>query len=120
MRWSGRYGGRRLREDRDLGLFRKHHAHDLLKGEEMDTRTRALEMVAGAMPRTGVETHVVGVVVAAEGEREPVDGDPVQLASVTICLLDLADQRAVHRRTYLRRPIRAFSRGRRPVMHLDR
>ena len=63
----------------------------------MDARVPALEIVAGAVPRTGVETDVVRVVIAAEGEREPIDGDPVQLARVAIRLLDLADQRAVHR-----------------------
>jgi hypothetical protein len=76
----------------------QHHAHDLLEGEEMDAGTPALEIVAGAMPRTGVETDMVGVVVATEGEREAVDRDPVQLARVAIRLLDLADQGAVHRR----------------------
>src|SRR5262245_613891 len=94
---SGRHG-LLLGEDGDLGLFRQHHAEDLLQSEQMHAGTRALEVVAGAMPLTSVETDVMGVVVATEGERETVDGDPIQLARVAIRLLDLADQRAVHRR----------------------
>ena len=63
----------------------------------MDARPPALEVVAGAAPLTGVEPDVMGVVVATEREREPVDRDPIELSRVAIRLLDLADQGAVHR-----------------------
>src|SRR5687768_1740049 len=53
--------------------------------------------MAGAMPLTGVETHVMGVVVATEGERESVDRDAIELTRVAIRLLDFADQGTVHR-----------------------
>src|SRR5437763_717846 len=65
----------------------------------MDARAPAVEVVAGAVPLTGVEADVVGVVVATEGERETVDRDPIELSRVPIRLLDLADQRTVHRAT---------------------
>ena len=39
----------------------------------------------------------MGVVVATEREREPVDRDAIELSRVAIRLLDLADQGAVHR-----------------------
>src|SRR5207344_786520 len=39
---------------------------------------------------------VVGVVVAAERERQAIDRDPIELAGVAIRLFDLADQGAVH------------------------
>src|SRR5205823_3432936 len=64
-----------------------------------DARAPAVEVVAGAVPLTGVEADVVGVVVATEGERETVDRDPIELSRVPIRLLDLADQRTVHRAT---------------------
>src|SRR6185503_8248294 len=46
---------------------------------------------------TGVETDVMGVVVATERECETVDRDAIELARVAVRLLDLADQGAVHR-----------------------
>src|SRR6185369_1227038 len=54
------------------------------------------EIVAGAVPLTGIETHVVGVVVTAERERQAVDRDAIELAGVAVGLLDLADQGRVH------------------------
>ena len=113
MKWRGRIdcvraavngvregsGGRdRLRrEDRDLGLLGKHDPEDLLEGQKVNTRSPTVEVVAGASPLAGIEVDMVRVVVAAEREREPVDRDPIELARVAICLLDLADQGTVHR-----------------------
>src|SRR5436190_12878354 len=116
--WSGPArpgsGGRRnrgRRVDRHLGFVRKHRAKDLLEGEEVDADVPGLEVVAGAVPPTGVETDMVRVVVAAEREREPFERDSIELTRVAIGLLDLADQGAVHRA----RPSVAPSRGcRRP------
>src|SRR3954469_7056679 len=112
-RRSGRDG---LRSGKDgyLSVFGKHDPEHLLEGEKVDTRTPTLEVVAGATPLTAVEPDVVGVVIAAEREREPVDRDPIELTRVAIRLLDLADQGAVHRSaTSVARVGR--SRGRRPV-----
>jgi hypothetical protein len=68
-----RSGGQRLRrEDGDLRFLGQHDAKDLLQSQQVDARIPTLEVMAGAMPRTGVETDVMGVVVAAEGEREMV------------------------------------------------
>src|SRR5215208_3260733 len=71
--------------------------------------------MAGAVPLTGVEADVVRVVVAAEREGHTIDRDPVQLAGVTIRLLDLADQGAVHRAATSVAPWEGRCRGRRPV-----
>src|SRR5204862_809605 len=90
--------GRLCREDRFLGLVGQHHAHDLLQREDVNARLPTVEIVAGAVPLSGVETDMVRVVVTAEREREPVDRDPIELACVAVRLLDLADQGAVHRR----------------------
>src|SRR4249919_2370157 len=80
----------------------------------MDARPPTLEVVAGATPLTAVEPDVVGVVIATERERKPVDRDSIELSGVAIRLLDLADQGAVHRSaTSVARLGR--SRGRRPV-----
>src|SRR3954470_22331826 len=84
-------------EDAHLSIFGKHHAEHLLEGEKVDARTPTLEVVAGATPLTAVEPDVMGVVIATECEREPVDGHPIELSRVAIRLLDLADQGAVHR-----------------------
>ncbi len=121
LRGTGRSGGLGGLggEDGDLRLLGQHGTHDLLQGQEMDARGPALEVMAGAVPLTGVETDVVGVVVAPEGEREPIDRDPVQLAGVTICLLDLADQGAVHRAATSVAPWGAAGAAVRS-MHLDR
>ena len=58
----------------------------------MDARSPTLEVVAGASPLTGIEGDVMRVVVATERERQPVDGDPIELSRVAIRLFDLADQ----------------------------
>src|SRR5215210_7923410 len=68
-RASGRNGGLR-REDRFLGSFGQHHAHDLLDREDMDAGPPTVEIMAGAMPLAGVEADMVRVVVTAERERE--------------------------------------------------
>src|SRR5262245_18096761 len=91
-----RYGLRSC-EDRHLGLFGEHDAEDLLERQQVGARCPALEVVAGAAPLTGVERDVMRVVVATERERETVDRDAIELSSVAIRLLDLADQGAVHR-----------------------
>src|SRR4029453_14823751 len=44
------------------------------------------------------EADMVGVVVPTERDGEPVDRDAIELSRVAIRLLDLADQRTVHRR----------------------
>src|SRR6266550_1094752 len=116
---GGRRDGLSRGKDRDLGVLGQHHAHDLLQCEQVDARSPTLEVVAGATPLAGIEGDVVGVVIAAERERETVDCDSIELSRVAIRLLDLADQGTVHRRsTSVARGGR--SRGRRPVMHLDR
>jgi hypothetical protein len=48
--------------------------------------------MAGAVPLTGIEADVVGVVVTAERQGDPLDRDPIKLACVAIRLLDLADE----------------------------
>src|SRR6266446_8574383 len=101
--------GRMRREDRDLGFFGQHHAHDLLEGEQVDARTPALEIVASAVPLTGVEADVMDVVVATEREGEAVDRDSIELSRVAISLFDLADQGTVHRRIPPS-PLGAFTR----------
>ena len=111
---SGGYGLRG--EDRLLGGVGQHRAHDLLDGENVDARSPTVEIMAGAVPLTGVETQVMRVVVAAERERQSVDRDPIQLARVAIRLLDLADQGTVHRRIPPL-PRQGRSRGRHPVVH---
>src|SRR5439155_23546965 len=65
---------------------------------DMDARLPTVEVVACAVPLSGVETDMVRVVVTADRERESVDRDPIELARVAVRLLDLADQGAVHRR----------------------
>jgi hypothetical protein len=50
------------------------------------------------VPGTGVEAHVMRVVVAPERDAEAIERQAVALAGVPIRLLDLADERAVHRR----------------------
>src|SRR5205814_763136 len=71
-------GDRLRREDRDLGLFREHHAEHLLEGEKVDARSPTVKVVAGASPLAGIEIDMVRVVVAAERERESVDGDSIE------------------------------------------
>src|SRR5215203_5115804 len=78
----------------------------------MHTSLPTVEIVAGAVPLTGVEADMVRVVVTAERERDPVDRDAIELARVAVRLLDLADQGAVHRRIPPQ-PARGASRGRR-------
>ena len=58
----------------------------------MGARAPTIEIVAGAMSLSGVEGDVMDVVIATEGEREPVDRDAIELSRVAIRLLDLADQ----------------------------
>src|SRR5205814_9914776 len=60
---------------------------------------------------------MVRVVVAPKGERQAVDRDPIQLTRVAIRLLDLADQRAVHRR---KTSIAAWAWARPPSGHAPR
>ena len=55
----------------------------------MRARFERFEVVAIAMPAVGLERDAMGVVIATKSERDPVDGDPVELACVTIRLLDL-------------------------------
>src|SRR5437879_10231727 len=74
-------------------------------------------MMAGAVPRSGVKADVVGVVVAPKSEGQAVDRDPIQLTRVAIRLLDLADQRAVHRR---KTSIATWARARPPSGHAPR
>src|SRR5205823_2598350 len=88
----------------------QHHAEHLLEGEKVDATPPRFEVVAGAVPLTGIEAHVVGVVVAAERERNAIDRDSIELAGVAIRLLDLADQGAVH----LARPSRPLAGRWRP------
>src|SRR5450759_919271 len=103
--WSRRGGrqrsGDRARwdgvEDGDLDLLWEHDAEDLLQREEMHARAPALEVVARTVPLAGVETDVMGVVVPTERQGDAFDRDAIQLASVAIRLLDLADERGVHR-----------------------
>jgi hypothetical protein len=49
------------------------------------------------VPDTGVEAHLVGVVVPTERDAEAIELDAILLAGVPVRLLDLADERAVHR-----------------------
>ena len=74
------------------------------------TQLPSFEVVAGAVPLAGIEADVVGVVVAAERERNAIDRDAIELAGVAIRLLDLADQGAVH----LARPSRPHAGRWRP------
>src|SRR5665811_547884 len=79
----------------------------------MDATLPTLEVVARTVPGTGVEAHMVGVVVPTERDAEAIELDAILLAGIPIRLLDLADERAVHRgdpsvATWTRR-------GRRPV-----
>jgi hypothetical protein len=54
---SGRDG--RLRgEDRDLSGLGKHHAQNLLQGQDVNAGVPALEEVAGAVPGFAVERTV--------------------------------------------------------------
>src|SRR3977135_1031915 len=82
----------------------------------MDARGPRLEVMAGAVPLAGVETDVMGVVVATEGESEPVDRDPIELTRVGILLRALADQGTVHR-GIPPSPRDGRSRGRARSMH---
>src|SRR5665811_1843908 len=79
----------------------------------MDATLPTLEVVARTVPGTGDEAHMVGVVVPTERDAEAIELDAILLAGIPIRLLDLADERAVHRgdpsvATWTRR-------GRRPV-----
>ena len=82
---------------RRLRLLGQHHTKDLLEGEDVGAGLPGLEVVAVALPAIGIEAHAMRVVVATEGHAHPFDGDPVQLARVSVGLLDLADDAGVHR-----------------------
>src|SRR5665213_2865821 len=82
--------------DQEVRLSRHHHSEHLVDREEVDAATPTLEIVAGAAPLSGQQGDLVSVVVAPECQRKLVDRNPIELVSVAICLLDLADKRTVH------------------------
>src|SRR5450432_1041551 len=82
--------------DEEVRFLGHHHAQHLVNREEVDAAAPTLEIVAGAAPLSGHEGHVMGVVVATERQRKLVDRNPIELASIAICLLDLANERTVH------------------------
>jgi hypothetical protein len=57
----------------------------------MGAITECLERVACALPAIGIEADAVGVIVPAHGHADALDLESVQLPSVSIRLLDLAD-----------------------------
>src|ERR1035437_1808661 len=85
-------------KDRRLRGLGQHHAQYLLQGEDVNARTPALEEVASAVPGFAFESNRVRIVVALKRDRELFERDPIQLAGVAVRLLDLPDERAVHRR----------------------
>src|SRR3954468_15666777 len=91
-------------EDGALRVVGQHLAEDLLEGKKMDAGTPALEVVVRAMPPAGVEADVMRVVVTTERQGNALDRDAVHLAGVAVRLLDLADERGVHRRGTSSRP----------------
>ena len=73
------------------------NVEDLLEGQDVDAALPAPEEVTGAAPLISVEPDDVRVVVPAERDRELLERQPVSLAGIAVCLLDLADQTGVHR-----------------------
>src|SRR5262249_32044672 len=86
---SGRGRGLHRRGDRYLRCIGEHDPEDFLERQQVDATAPRLEVVACAAPLTGVEAHVMGVVVTAEREGQAIDRDPIELACVAIRLLDL-------------------------------
>ena len=61
------------REDGNLRSLGEHLTEDLLQGQLVNAALPALEVVARAVPGTGVETHVVRVVVASKRDAEAIE-----------------------------------------------